>query len=154
MTLTHLTNPDAEVSRHSFEHLEAELHAKAVRLVTVIAGLRDELATCGVDRQAVLHLIERCKAELGDISDALDRGRRGAYGTCEVCGGLISAQRLEAMPESRACVDCAAGPGRSWQRRPGKRAETTDVQEGRETMTSRHVQVASCVGTRQGASGT
>lgn len=123
MTLTHVTEPDRQLSGHSFEHLEAELHAKAVRLVTVIAGLRDELATCGVDRQAVLHLIERCKAELRDISDALNRGRRGAYGTCEVCGGVIPAQRLEAMPESRACVDCAAGRGRDRQRPPAARSE-------------------------------
>jgi len=41
---------------------------------------------------------ERALAKLDD----------GTYGTCDACGGPIAPARLEAMPDSVLCVDCAA----------------------------------------------
>jgi DnaK suppressor protein len=41
---------------------------------------------------------ERALAKLGD----------GTYGMCDACGGPIAPARLEAMPDSVLCVDCAA----------------------------------------------
>ena len=44
---------------------------------------------------------------LGEIAAALARIDAGAYGTCESCGREIAAERLEAMPYARHCVQCA-----------------------------------------------
>ena len=40
------------------------------------------------------------------IDDALDRIRRGTFGLCTACGGLITKARLEAVPWTRLCRDC------------------------------------------------
>lgn len=50
-------------------------------------------------RQAVIRLLE--------IDAALGRLEDGTYGLCEVCGGPISAARLEARPSARTCINCA-----------------------------------------------
>ena len=52
-------------------------------------------------------LYDRLRRELDDIEAALARMDDGTYGTCEVCGATIGAERLEAMPSTRACIDHA-----------------------------------------------
>lgn len=47
--------------------------------------------------------------ELQQIRRAMTVLANGAYGTCEVCGDDIGADRLEARPASTRCVRCAAG---------------------------------------------
>src|ERR1044071_3323662 len=39
---------------------------------------------------------------------ALAKLDEGTYGTCDACGKPIAPARLEAMPDSVLCVDCAA----------------------------------------------
>ena len=39
---------------------------------------------------------------------ALGKLAEGTYGTCERCGEPIAEARLEAMPEARFCISCAA----------------------------------------------
>ena len=46
-------------------------------------------------------------AMLRDIEYALSRVDAGTYGSCEVCGGAIPVERLEAVPHATACVGCA-----------------------------------------------
>ena len=41
------------------------------------------------------------------IEDALQRIEDGSYGTCELCEGPISVERLEALPYTRMCIECA-----------------------------------------------
>lgn len=45
---------------------------------------------------------------LRDVEHALEKMDAGTYGTCENCGQPISEARLEAMPEARLCIVCAA----------------------------------------------
>jgi RNA polymerase-binding transcription factor len=58
------------------------------------------LTDIGVGRslETGLERVERALAKLDD----------GTYGTCDVCGGAIPEKRLEAMPDSTLCVECAA----------------------------------------------
>jgi len=42
-----------------------------------------------------------------EILDALYRIEQGTFGRCENCGQDISAERLEALPYARYCVQCA-----------------------------------------------
>ena len=44
---------------------------------------------------------------LKDIDRALNRFENGMYGYCEDCEEIISPERLEAIPTSVFCVDCA-----------------------------------------------
>lgn len=44
---------------------------------------------------------------LAEVEHAIEKIENGTFGTCERCGKEISIQRLEAMPTSRLCIDCA-----------------------------------------------
>ena len=62
------------------------------------------LTDIGVGRslETGLERVERALAKLDD----------GTYGTCDACGGPIAPKRLEAMPDSTLCVECAAAERR------------------------------------------
>jgi hypothetical protein len=45
---------------------------------------------------------------VSEVRDALARIDNGTYGTCQSCLKKISAARLEAIPYTRFCVECAA----------------------------------------------
>ena len=48
--------------------------------------------------------------QLAAVQEALDRIDHGTYGSCQSCGEPIGDARLEAMPETRWCIRCAARP--------------------------------------------
>jgi len=52
-------------------------------------------------------LAARLRDQLDDVEKALARLDDGTYGTCTVCGVAIAADRLEAMPATRFCIDHA-----------------------------------------------
>jgi RNA polymerase-binding protein DksA len=66
-----------------------------------------EGATIAYERARVAALVEQADAHLGEIRAALERLAAGRYGTCERCGQPIGADRLDARPVARACIDCA-----------------------------------------------
>lgn len=47
------------------------------------------------------------REEIGQIRSALGRIDAGDYGTCERCGEQIAEGRLEALPFTPVCIDCA-----------------------------------------------
>jgi DnaK suppressor protein len=63
------------------------------------------LTDIGVGRslETGLERVERALAKLDE----------GTYGTCDRCGGPIAPKRLEAMPDSTLCVECAAAERRA-----------------------------------------
>jgi RNA polymerase-binding protein DksA len=46
-------------------------------------------------------------ALLAQYERALARLEAGRYGTCETCGDAIDESRIELMPQSTQCLDCA-----------------------------------------------
>lgn len=46
--------------------------------------------------------------EISQIDTALQRLEEGSYGACMVCGVTINSARLNALPFSTTCIDCAA----------------------------------------------
>lgn len=54
-----------------------------------------------------LALAMQFRDQLGDVDLALAKLDAGTYGTCEVCGAAIGADRLEALPATRFCIDHA-----------------------------------------------
>jgi len=51
---------------------------------------------------------ENIRKELNLIDNAIVRIENGTYGTCSECGEQISPKRLEALPYTELCIDCAS----------------------------------------------
>ena len=45
---------------------------------------------------------------LSKVDRALERVAAGSYGICESCGNSIPVERLDVLPYSTLCVECAA----------------------------------------------
>jgi len=59
-------------------------------------------------QQMALALKERQRQQLLRVERALRSIDDGNYGTCRMCRGPISEERLEMQPEATVCVTCAA----------------------------------------------
>jgi RNA polymerase-binding protein DksA len=53
-------------------------------------------------------LVSQLEETLAEVERALAKLDEGAYGRCESCGKAIGEARLEAMPATRYCIDCAS----------------------------------------------
>jgi len=47
------------------------------------------------------------REQLSEVDRALERLDAGTYGICATCGNPIDPNRLEAMPGTTHCIDCA-----------------------------------------------
>ena len=54
-----------------------------------------------------LDLTQNEQKLLQKIENALERIETKQYGLCEECGCVINKMRLEAIPETNFCIDCA-----------------------------------------------
>ncbi|MDD3536557.1 MAG: TraR/DksA C4-type zinc finger protein [Candidatus Cloacimonetes bacterium] len=57
-----------------------------------------------MEHTAMMLESEREKIRL--LNDAMRRIQDGTFGICEMCGELISDQRLEILPYATLCIDC------------------------------------------------
>jgi RNA polymerase-binding transcription factor DksA len=53
-------------------------------------------------------LVNKLADSLREVEHALGKFGSDAYGVCEGCGQPIAEARLEARPEARLCINCAA----------------------------------------------
>lgn len=78
---------------------------------STMIGIDDEHdpegATIAFERSQVEALLGQAHRRLADLDRALERLRKGTYGTCEECGAAISAERLAARPAASTCITCA-----------------------------------------------
>ena len=63
--------------------------------------------TEAVERLATTATARSLAASIADIDRALAKLDAGSYGLCDMCGGEIAEARLEALPASSLCIDCA-----------------------------------------------
>ncbi len=74
-------------------------------------GSQAAAATHVFEQQRDLALRDHERAQLALVEDALVQLDAGTYGTCRSCDKAIAAARLEAIPWSATCIDCArSGP--------------------------------------------
>jgi RNA polymerase-binding protein DksA len=59
------------------------------------------------EQQRDLALRDRSRLELSRVEAALRSVDDGTYGTCTNCGNPIGAERLQAIPWTPTCIDCA-----------------------------------------------
>jgi DnaK suppressor protein len=69
----------------------------------------EEQAVERAHEKVVEGLEESVRVELEQIYDAFNRIEQNTYGMCVVCDGPISVKRLEALPYTDRCIDCAQG---------------------------------------------
>jgi DnaK suppressor protein len=101
--------------------LERERDALRAELAELTAAPRDPMASVSfgkrvgegtsqaVERIAQVDAARNLDAKLADVERALAKLDEGTYGTCDVCGGSIGGERLEAIAWAVRCVDDAAG---------------------------------------------
>jgi RNA polymerase-binding transcription factor DksA len=66
-----------------------------------------DLGTDNFEQEFTLSLLQNEEQVLGEIGAALDRIKQGTFGRCEECDGEIPRVRLQAVPYTRFCVECA-----------------------------------------------
>jgi DnaK suppressor protein len=63
--------------------------------------------TIAWERQQIAALLDETRIMLTEIEASEQRLADGLYGTCTSCGRKISAERLDALPATPTCVNCA-----------------------------------------------
>jgi DnaK suppressor protein len=102
------------------EALEAERDTVSGELAELTAAPRDPVGSVSfgkrvgegtsqaVERIAQVSAARQLDAKLVDIERALVKLDEGSYGTCDVCGDPIAAERLAAIPWAVRCVTHAS----------------------------------------------
>lgn len=66
-----------------------------------------DVGTENYDQEFTLGLIENERGTLEEIQDALGRIDAGTFGRCLECNNPIPKPRLQALPYTRHCIQCA-----------------------------------------------
>ena len=66
-----------------------------------------DVGTENYDQEFTLELIENEQETLDQIQSALGRIDAGTFGRCEECKGPIAKPRLQAIPYTAYCIECA-----------------------------------------------
>jgi DnaK suppressor protein len=66
-----------------------------------------DIGTENYDQEFTLGLIENEQETLEQVNAALTRIEQGSFGRCEECGEAIAKPRLQALPYTRHCIQCA-----------------------------------------------
>lgn len=88
------------------------------RLAAIERDLTKQLNADSADRaietendEVLVEMDRSGREELKAISSAIERLDNGTYGLCVLCGAKIGEARLEALPFTPFCVDCARDAG-------------------------------------------
>lgn len=108
-------NTDQRGIRHELAARRTELSLELDKLTappeegaSVGFGKRvGEGTTEAVERLATTATARSLAASIADIDRALAKIDAGSYGFCDMCGGEIEEARLEALPATSLCIDCA-----------------------------------------------
>lgn len=102
---------DREIARKKLEERRETLATRTERIQRNLRRLPDSDSQERVTERENDEVLERLddteREELARVTRALQRLEAGIYEECEHCGETIEAGRLEAIPETATCVDCA-----------------------------------------------
>lgn len=118
-----------DLAQSTLEKFRRRLEDERQRLLAVISEIEEEqeevrLTETSSDRspdpntaeggslafeiEKELSLSRNAEGLLDQVGEALERIDGGVYGKCESCGRAIPVARLEALPYTKLCVDCAS----------------------------------------------
>lgn len=66
-----------------------------------------DLGSDNYDQEFTLGLIENDQLTLDEIRAALERLEVGTFGRCDACHKAIAKARLQALPYTKYCIECA-----------------------------------------------
>ena len=66
-----------------------------------------DIGTENYDQEFDLGLVENSQITLDQVYEALARVEAGTFGACAECGGPIAKPRLQAIPYTPHCIECA-----------------------------------------------
>lgn len=69
---------------------------------------RVDMAADVYERSKTISTIQSLEIKIRALEHAIEVATQGHYGQCERCGESIPAERLEIVPETTLCVNCAA----------------------------------------------
>jgi RNA polymerase-binding protein DksA len=99
---------------HVKDHLEKKLAGLTSRVTKIESSLRDPSAADSEERatesehdEVLERLDDAGLREMQEIRQALRRLESGTYGVCTACGEPIAEGRLNALPYTSVCIDCA-----------------------------------------------
>jgi len=102
---------DIQATRRRLEARRDELFKRTGKIQRDLRQLRDqdsqERVTETENDEVLEGLDEVERVQLARLRHALERLEAGTYEQCERCGGTIPAARLEAVPETALCTECA-----------------------------------------------
>lgn len=104
---------EVDAQRHAALALVADLEAEWEAILESTAASPDdehdaEGSTVGYERARVASLLSLARERAAALAEVEARRRAGSFGRCEACGGAIAAERLEALPTTRHCIECAS----------------------------------------------
>lgn len=102
----------------NIEHLKAKLIERKKTLEDLLTRVEksarrqldksfEEQAIQRENEEVLTALDTSLNKEFNEIEKALARIADGIYGNCEECGNAISNERLEAVPHTSLCINCA-----------------------------------------------
>lgn len=91
--------------------LDGRLHAIEAELDAEHSKDWDDAAVEREGDEVLEHLGQAGQEEIRRIRAALQRIRDGEYGYCAKCGEEIAAERLDVLPDTPLCRNCAAASG-------------------------------------------
>lgn len=100
------------------ERARGRLRQRLSELLERVGRIESDLRTPGspdsedraieAENEEVLERLDDSeRREIGEIRAALERIEGGTYGTCVTCGDPIAARRLEVLPYTSHCIECA-----------------------------------------------
>ena len=103
----------------NLQQVETKLNEKLVQLEERLASVKKDMskshspdsAEQAAEREndEVLEAIgQETESAIQNTRLALARISEGTYGNCSKCGEAIKPERLEALPDTVVCLDCAA----------------------------------------------
>jgi DnaK suppressor protein len=94
------------IAKSMKRHQEVLDHSKQVDGMAHSNHMADQ-GTDEARQEQMIGLMQSEGRYLYRLEDALQRIEDGSYGSCELCEGNISIERLEALPYTRMCIECA-----------------------------------------------
>lgn len=94
----------ADLDRRAAQHNGGVSRAEHARELLLQDG--DDAPQRDADREVDLAITDRELAELGAVSQALQRLATGDYGRCSDCDAEIPFARLQVEPQALRCVAC------------------------------------------------
>jgi DnaK suppressor protein len=90
------------------ERLKEDLQAEIEPASATDDDAAADAAADVYERSKIISLIQNRETKVRSLESAIKAAEEGKYGICEVCGAAISPERLEIVPETTLCVNCAS----------------------------------------------